>query len=40
MVRYHRDDEGEAWSVEECGWFDTPSEAAACVVEVLQRPTY
>jgi hypothetical protein len=36
VVRYHRDDEGEVWSIEECGWFKTPGEVAARVVAVLR----
>jgi hypothetical protein len=37
VVRYHRDDEGEIVVTVDCGWFGTPSEAAACVVAVLRR---
>jgi hypothetical protein len=34
--RYHHDD-GEVGTVEDCGWFDTPGEAAARVIAVLRR---
>lgn len=37
VVRYHHDDDGEVGAVEECGWFDTPALAAACVIGVLRR---
>jgi hypothetical protein len=37
VVRYHHDDDGEVELVENCGWFDTPGEAAARVAAVLRR---
>jgi hypothetical protein len=37
VVRYHHDDDGEVGAVEDCGWFDTPGEAAARVAAVLRR---
>jgi hypothetical protein len=35
--RYHHDDDGEVAASGDCGWFDTPAEAAAQVVELLRR---
>jgi hypothetical protein len=37
VVRYHVDADGGVAVTEVCGIFDTPSEAAACVVAVLRR---
>jgi hypothetical protein len=35
--RDQHDDDGEVAAVEECGWFDSPASAAACVIVVLRR---
>jgi hypothetical protein len=37
VVRYHVDADGELAVTEVCGIFDTPGEAAARVIAVLQR---
>jgi hypothetical protein len=36
-VRRSHHDDGEVRTVEDCGWFDTPDEAAARVIAVLRR---